>query len=86
MLPPDYACALLSDGSVEIFNRHNNGHPHILLTRKQVHKFLQWYLDGICPVCHVAINEGEVICDDCFAKAQRFPARADNLAAEVAGQ
>ena len=43
MIPPNYAFELLSDGSVEIFNR-NTGHPAIVLTREQMHKLLQWWL------------------------------------------
>ena len=52
----------------------------------EVNGLIMWYQDGLCPVCHEKINEGEIICDACFADAQRFPARADALSRHLQAQ
>ena len=72
------AFELQADYGVEFFN-YETSEAVLTLTPEQVEEFLEWHLDGLCPVCRTSINVGEVVCDSCFAKAQRFPARADAL-------
>ncbi len=36
----------------------------------EMQALIEWYTDGICPVCFVGIPEGSVICDSCFDRAQ----------------
>jgi hypothetical protein len=30
------------------------------------------WTDGVCPVCHIEINDGAIICDECLDRAQSF--------------
>ena len=46
---------------------------------EEMRKLIEWYTDGICPVCGEDINFGEVVCDDCYDQASRFGPRADEL-------
>ena len=79
------AFELQADRGVEFFN-YETGAELLTLTGEQVREFTSWHNDGSCPVCHVEINQGEIVCDDCFDSARRFPPRADALLAEVASQ
>lgn len=80
---PDFRFELRDNGQrVEIFNRAN-GKVALTLTTEQAWTFYRWWNDGICPVCANEINVGEIVCDACFADAQRFPARADRLYQEA---
>lgn len=77
------AFELQADFGVEFFD-YETSEEQLTLTPEQIEEFLEWHLDGMCPACRTYINEDEVICDSCFAKARQFPARADALLA--AGQ
>lgn len=47
--------------------------PLAELDDDQMVKLVAWYTDGLCPVCAKAvINTGEIICNGCFAEAERF--------------
>lgn len=73
------AFELRDDGNaVECFNRET-GNIRFTLTTEQAWAFYHWWNDGLCPVCASDINVGEIVCDSCFADAQRFPPRADAL-------
>ena len=36
----------------------------------ELYGLIEWYRDGLCPVCLCEIPEGSAICDSCFDRAQ----------------
>ena len=42
------------------------------LDNEEMMDLIRTWTDGLCPVCFEAINEGEIICDECLEKAQAF--------------
>ena len=42
------------------------------LDNDEMMELIQKWTDGLCPVCFEGINEGEIICDACFERAQSF--------------
>lgn len=59
-------------GYVTHISDSGSGRREINLDDEEMKALFQWYFDGRCPVCGVDINEGEVVCDDCFKRAERY--------------
>ena len=57
--------------TVGIYDNRDSSPPRTItvLTEEQMGAINEWWTDGLCPVCHDEICQGDVICNDCLAIA-----------------
>jgi hypothetical protein len=44
----------------------------VTLDEASAWEFVKYLTDGSCPVCGHDINQGETVCDSCFAQAKGY--------------
>ena len=55
-------------------DRRNFRFEPITLDDDEMWALIEWFTDGVCPVCGTNINVGEIVCDSCFQEAFRYNA------------